>query len=494
MFKTLIKKVREESSNPSILPENNVDDINGNVTRENNNNSEEQNSSSTRKHRRSNSNTLQSLTNNSRLSSISNEPEKKEESIASLSEIFVSSIEEPLTVDNYVQLLKAWIDSKEEALQLKDETILRLTQDTKDLQNEMIVLRNKLAELQILREKNTNSNTTKTPYLQKQIDTLRSDNENLKLTIKSLRTQLNDVEAERDDLLIKSTDISYVKSNDDLQRKFDKTKAENEQQKIELEKLRQALIERDTIIEEQDKRLLIDHETQAVQTDEDLSFVQVLAEPDVDTYSKLQAELDDKNRTIKNLQQRYNDLRKTLQREFHASIPKDLNQMGSSKPNSNTPSSSANLPLIHYDSAATSQSDADAAKRAAAARSMTAVRKNVTFTGATTTTTTAVAASPAILPHTTVESSSTKPQKNGHRSSMDGQTLPNGTSFKYMKHVLLKFMTATEDEAIHLIRAVSTLLNFSADEERLLRETLDYKMSWFGKVSRSKPVASNTNF
>ncbi|CAF4235004.1 unnamed protein product, partial [Adineta steineri] len=273
MFKTLIKKVREESSNPSILPENNVDDINGNVTRENNNNSEEQNSSSTRKHRRSNSNTLQSLTNNSRLSSISNEPEKKEESIASLSEIFVSSIEEPLTVDNYVQLLKAWIDSKEEALQLKDETILR-----------------------ILREKNTNSNTTKTPYLQKQIDTLRSDNENLKLTIKSLRTQLNDVEAERDDLLIKSTDISDVKSNDDLQRKFDKTKAENEQQKIELEKLRQALIERDTIIEEQDKRLLIDHETQAVQTDEDLSFVQVLAEPDVDTYSKLQAELDDKNR------------------------------------------------------------------------------------------------------------------------------------------------------------------------------------------------------
>ncbi|CAF1002600.1 unnamed protein product [Adineta steineri] len=292
----LIIVIREESSNPSILPENNVDDINGNVTRENNNNSEEQNSSSTRKHRRSNSNTLQSLTNNSRLSSISNEPEKKEESIASLTEIFVSSIEEPLTVDNYVQLLKAWIDSKEEALQLKDETILRLTQDTKDLQNEMIVLRNKLAELQILREKNTNSNTTKTPYLQKQIDTLRSDNENLKLTIKSLRTQLNDVEAERDDLLIKSTDISDVKSNDDLQRKFDKTKAENEQQKIELEKLRQALIERDTIIEEQDKRLLIDHETQAVQTDEDLSFVQVLAEPDVDTYSKLQAELDDKNR------------------------------------------------------------------------------------------------------------------------------------------------------------------------------------------------------
>ena len=48
-------------------------------------------------------------------------------------------------------------------------------------------------------------------------------------------------------------------------------------------------------------------------------------------------------------------------------------------------------------------------------------------------------------------------------------------------------------QAIHLIRAVSTLLNFSSDEERLLRETLDYKMSWFGKVARVKPLSSNPN-
>jgi len=71
---------------------------------------------------------------------------------------------------------------------------------------------------------------------------------------------------ERDDLLIKSTDASNFKSNDDLQRQLDKQKAENEQQKMELEKLREALSERDAIIEQQDKRLLVDHETQAIQT------------------------------------------------------------------------------------------------------------------------------------------------------------------------------------------------------------------------------------
>ncbi|CAF5213009.1 unnamed protein product, partial [Rotaria magnacalcarata] len=157
-------------------------------------------------------------------------------------------------------------------------------------------MKSQFADFQNSKEKNTNDNTVKVPYLQKQIDSLRSDNENLKLTIKSLRAQLSDVEAERDDLLIKSTDVSTLKSNDNLQKQLAKQIVESEQQKIEIENLRQALIERDAIIEQQDKRLLVDHDTQAIQTDEDKSFVQVLAEPDVDTIGKLQIELDEKNR------------------------------------------------------------------------------------------------------------------------------------------------------------------------------------------------------
>lgn len=35
-------------------------------------------------------------------------------------------------------------------------------------------------------------------------------------------------------------------------------------------------------------------------------------------------------------------------------------------------------------------------------------------------------------------------------------------------------------QAIHLIRAVSVLLKFSAEEQKLIRETLEWKMSWFG--------------
>ncbi|XP_053551639.1 golgin subfamily A member 1 [Bombina bombina] len=56
-------------------------------------------------------------------------------------------------------------------------------------------------------------------------------------------------------------------------------------------------------------------------------------------------------------------------------------------------------------------------------------------------------------------------------------------NFEYLKHVVLKFMSARETEAFHLIKAVSVLLNFSVEEENLVKETLEYKMSWFG----SKP-------
>ncbi|XP_065350220.1 golgin subfamily A member 1 isoform X2 [Cloeon dipterum] len=61
---------------------------------------------------------------------------------------------------------------------------------------------------------------------------------------------------------------------------------------------------------------------------------------------------------------------------------------------------------------------------------------------------------------------------------------------EYLKHVVLKFFTSKEYEvAQHLIKAVATLLHFTPEEERLLRETLDWKMSWFG----SKPKLAGNN-
>ncbi|XP_075912249.1 golgin subfamily A member 1 isoform X2 [Petromyzon marinus] len=57
---------------------------------------------------------------------------------------------------------------------------------------------------------------------------------------------------------------------------------------------------------------------------------------------------------------------------------------------------------------------------------------------------------------------------------------PPRVNLQYLKHVVLKFVSAREAEAFHLVRAISVLLHLSSQEERLLKETLEYKMSWFG--------------
>lgn len=61
-------------------------------------------------------------------------------------------------------------------------------------------------------------------------------------------------------------------------------------------------------------------------------------------------------------------------------------------------------------------------------------------------------------------------------------------NLKYLKHVVIKFLTSREYEAQHLIKAISTLLQFTADEEKLVQDTLEWKKSWFG----SKPKLTGT--
>ncbi|XP_041090364.1 golgin subfamily A member 1-like [Polyodon spathula] len=61
-------------------------------------------------------------------------------------------------------------------------------------------------------------------------------------------------------------------------------------------------------------------------------------------------------------------------------------------------------------------------------------------------------------------------------------------NFEYLKHVVLKFMSSREAEAYQLIKAVSMLLNFTREEEDMLKQTLEYKMSWFGSKPSPKGI------
>lgn len=74
------------------------------------------------------------------------------------------------------------------------------------------------------------------------------------------------------------------------------------------------------------------------------------------------------------------------------------------------------------------------------------------------------------------------PSQNTTRNlqGFGGRRDEEDVNFKYLKHVIIKFLTSREYEAQHLIRAVATLLKFSPEEEKLLQDTIDWRMSWFG--------------
>lgn len=62
----------------------------------------------------------------------------------------------------------------------------------------------------------------------------------------------------------------------------------------------------------------------------------------------------------------------------------------------------------------------------------------------------------------------------------------------YLKHVLLTFLGSSRSEALQLVKALATLLNFNRDEEKFLKDTLEYRSSWFGSKP-SKKVGPNTS-
>ncbi|XP_041368332.1 golgin subfamily A member 1-like isoform X2 [Gigantopelta aegis] len=64
------------------------------------------------------------------------------------------------------------------------------------------------------------------------------------------------------------------------------------------------------------------------------------------------------------------------------------------------------------------------------------------------------------------------------------QELDKDVNFQYLKHVILKFCCSREAESLQLIKALSMLLHFSRDEQELIKQTLQWKMSWFGPKPR----------
>ncbi|KAJ8038628.1 Golgin subfamily A member 1 [Holothuria leucospilota] len=81
-----------------------------------------------------------------------------------------------------------------------------------------------------------------------------------------------------------------------------------------------------------------------------------------------------------------------------------------------------------------------------------------------------------------VQSVRSVPMNSYSNSPMDYREI----NFQYLRHVVFKFMSGTDVECMHLLKAVSVVLEFTQQEQKIIRETLEWKNSWFGQRPRVK--------
>lgn len=148
---------------------------------------------------------------------------------------------------------------------------------------------------------------------------------------------------------------------------------------------------------------------------------------------ELEQQVADKNRTIKQLQQRMAELKRTLQKELRLK----------SEPDVETREKSPEIRAERHES---------------------------------------------VCPDPPPASSQNPPSFNTKVTNTADLNDSREINFEYLKHVVLKFMSSREAEAFQLIRAVSVLLNFTREEEEMLKQTLEYKMSWFGSKPSPKGI------
>ncbi|XP_032678329.1 golgin subfamily A member 1 isoform X2 [Odontomachus brunneus] len=287
--------------------------------------------------------------------------------------------------------------------EFSSKQINQLKTNLEDTTSELTTATNELSSLRSTLEEERSNNSS----LRVELARLRQVLESERAMTTELRVFLEKERGEKDAALLRNAQVS---------QDMEIVKQENRQQEIENTELQSRVehLEEDLVgktketeqaaiaLKELERRLVeleeVERSREKLESNERILKSSLL---------DLEEQLSEKNKTIKVLQQRLTDMKKTLQRELR--IP-------------------------------TSSLDSD------------------------------VEASAAIL-----NPSSSKTVTARHNNSRE-----DDVNFKYLKHVLIKFLTSREYEALHLTRAVATLLHFSPEEERLLQETLEWKMSWFG--------------
>ncbi|KAF3851670.1 hypothetical protein F7725_013442 [Dissostichus mawsoni] len=248
-----------------------------------------------------------------------------------------------------------------------------------------------------------NSRQTVSTEIAKALEESRRQKEELQTQVgeltASLQSSLQQVSTVNKKLSLKEEDIETLQSEVQYrQASLEQLQAEVEQQRISFLE-----VEVETLTEQLHSPEVCEEDQNGSVTVDDLDHIHKVNRD-------LEQQLTDKNRTIKQLQQRLAELKRTLQKELEK-----------------FPESRAEKPERVY-------------------------------------------------PEPPPASTLSPPTSNTTVTNTSDLNDSREINFEYLKHVVLKFMSCREAEAFQLIRAVSVLLNFSREEEDMLKQTLEYKV------------------
>ncbi|XP_021704706.1 golgin subfamily A member 1 [Aedes aegypti] len=346
--------------------------------------------------------------------------------------------------DNKITLMSEEIDELNSALrearEQHEEEVTFMNCKLEQLQVELNNIRTNLTEteqrlLESLEGSDRSMNSYKSQILQ------------LEDSVRALDGQLSMEKQEKLTILMKNTEISQ---KEEILRK------ELRQEQEEAQELhdRASFLQR-----ELDKKLNTVNELRK-QIDE-LMSTNLEQNAKLAALDSLHAELIDKNKIIKILNQRLVDMKKTLQEEINSNNNNNYNNNNNN--NSVTTISGTSHPKYseHIYERANSKEKQE-----------TAVLKQQNG---------AISHTSSNSSHVSSNHSNINPHgdHNGVPKS-SGTIVMDEVNFRYLKHVIIKFLTSREVEARQLVKAVATLLQLSHEEEKLLQNTLTWKMSWFG--------------
>ncbi|CAI9729329.1 golgin subfamily A member 1-like isoform X2 [Octopus vulgaris] len=346
----------------------------------------------------------------------------------------------------------AQMEENEEELSAKqlllERKIQSLEEERNEIQNKLISRENEysavLSELQEKTSKLENVET-KLEAVEKQLNAALEELQAVNIEASKTKADLQFCTEEKDKLLLRNAELFQQLQS--LQQSQQVEKMEYEQVLKEKSEIYTALkkeVEDNEVTLDQYRKQIAKLEAQ-IQDGAELSSELILTRNNL---RQLEETLNDKNKTLKSQQQKLIDLRKTLQKELKVQALPNDNLPPDNRDSSNTP------PLKRKNNLEQSvniSSSLNKLPHEAYAKSLE-------------------------LNHMRTHSDLPVHATDSFRVKADEKDV----NFLYLKHVVLKFMLSRENEALQLIRAVSVLLKFTQDEQQMIRDTLEYKMSWFG--------------